>query len=336
VPVNVYVTYPGTERMKIGQTSIGSLGVGAPDLGSRYVYATWRNQAQGIYLVEAEIDPSFQETYMLNNAATRAVIVGEIASSPGAIGGQVTDAAGGVGGVRVDVIDSNGTVLPGSTTTDSTGYYLYQDVPAGTWQVSLVPPAGFVPDALTKTATVTSNAVATVDFRLSQAPVLHIDLSPPSAVNDMGLKDYSHTVTAHVADSQNNPAMSIPVAFTVSGVNAGAAGTCNPSDCRSDSNGAVTFTYSNTRHAKGSDTITASFTSQAGQVITSQAVTKSWIMKCDQNNDGKIDKNDVSIIFGGRGLHLPGDLRDIDGDGWITVNDGRACVLQCTNTNCAP
>jgi len=60
------------------------------------------------------------------------------------------------------------------------------------------------------------------------------------------------------------------------------------------------------------------------------------IPKCDLNGDFKIDRTDINIILSGRGLNKPGDVRDIDGDGWITVNDARGCVLQCTNPNCAP
>jgi hypothetical protein len=55
----------------------------------------------------------------------------------------------------------------------------------------------------------------------------------------------------------------------------------------------------------------------------------------DLNNDGKINTTDINTIFAGRGLKRPGDPRDIDGDGWITVNDARGCVLQCTKPNCA-
>lgn len=60
------------------------------------------------------------------------------------------------------------------------------------------------------------------------------------------------------------------------------------------------------------------------------------IPKCDLTGDFKIDRTDINIIMTGRGLNKPGDVRDIDGDGWITVNDARSCVLQCTNPNCAP
>ena len=79
-----------SDKLKIGQTVIPRLSVGSPDFGSRYVYATWKNQGDGIYLIEFEIDPSYAEANRLNNAATRAIIVGPITSQQGAISGQVT------------------------------------------------------------------------------------------------------------------------------------------------------------------------------------------------------------------------------------------------------
>ena len=165
--------------------------------------------------------------------------------------------------------------------------------------------------------------------------VVGINLSPATASNDLGLKDYDHTVTAHLTDLLSNPQPNILVTFTVAGTNAGASGTCNPASCQTDANGNVSFTYSNSAHIKGHDSITASFVNQAGQTITSQTVTKYWVMKCDLNDDNLINRTDINIIMSGRGQNLPGDPRDIDGDGWITVNDARGCTLQCTKPNCA-
>ena len=161
--------------------------------------------------------------------------------------------------------------------------------------------------------------------------VVGINLSPATASNELGLKDYTHTVVAHLTDLLNNPQPNISVTFTVLGTNAGVSGTGT-----SDVNGNASFTYTNSGHVKGQDTITACFVNQAGQTICSQTVTKEWVMKCDLNNDNMIDRTDISIIMAGRGLHAPGDPRDIDGDGWITVNDARGCTLQCSKPNCAP
>ncbi|MGY6274995.1 CARDB domain-containing protein [Methylomonas sp. MgM2] len=58
---------------------------------------------------------------------------------------------------------------------------------------------------------------------------------------------------------------------------------------------------------------------------------------CDIDQDGDVDRNDTSLITAARNQPaLPGDLRDYDDDGIITVNDARACVLKCTRNRCAP
>ncbi len=58
---------------------------------------------------------------------------------------------------------------------------------------------------------------------------------------------------------------------------------------------------------------------------------------CDVDANRQVDRNDINAIFAARNQPaIPGDARDYDGDGIITVKDARACVLQCTNANCAP
>jgi hypothetical protein len=61
--------------------------------------------------------------------------------------------------------------------------------------------------------------------------------------------------------------------------------------------------------------------------------------KCDINLDGTVDSRDIAFIFADRGLpssKLPGpDLRDVDNDGEITVNDARVCTSFCTFNKCA-
>jgi len=162
--------------------------------------------------------------------------------------------------------------------------------------------------------------------------VVGITLSPLTAKNDLGAKDYSHTLVAHLTDLLNNPKPGITVTFTIgTGPDAGLT-----AQGVSDAAGNVSFTYTNGSHQKGQDTIQACFTDQAGQPVCSQIATKDWVMPCDQNNDGKIDRTDISIIMTGRGLHAVGDPRDVDKDGYITINDARGCTLQCTNANCAP
>ena len=95
-----------------------------------------------------------------------------------------------------------------------------------------------------------------------------IILSPPSATNMLGAP---HTVTAKVVDDQGNPVTGQLVNFkVVSGPNAGKTGMGT-----TDSSGLATFTYTST--AVGTDTIQATFTNAAGQMFTSNQVTKTWV-----------------------------------------------------------
>ena len=175
IPVNLYVISPGEPKERIGQTTIASLSVAAPENGSRYVYATWKNPGDGIYLLEVEIDPSYVEDNLLNNAATRAIIVGQLASNQGAISGRVTDAWGGVGNVILNGFDFNGQSL-GSTVTDDTGFYLFESIPAGEAEVRIETPAGYIADADTKTVNVEANSVTQdVNFYLTELT----DTEPP-------------------------------------------------------------------------------------------------------------------------------------------------------------
>jgi hypothetical protein len=180
VPINIYVTYPGISSIKIGSTLIDQMSVGSPDFGSRYVYATWKNRAaEGIYLIEFEIDPAYVEENRLNNAATRAIIVGQLQSPQGAISGQVTDSWGtGIGNVILQVTDASGTQL-GSAATDPGGFYLVQNVPLGETQVRIETPNGYQPDAVTKTAMVADSSVSNVDFLLTQQVAPPADTIPP-------------------------------------------------------------------------------------------------------------------------------------------------------------
>lgn len=59
---------------------------------------------------------------------------------------------------------------------------------------------------------------------------------------------------------------------------------------------------------------------------------------CDVNGDRTVDMSDIGAIFAARGgvATGPDDPRDSNGDGVISINDGRLCVLQCTNYRCAP
>jgi uncharacterized surface anchored protein len=148
------------------------MSVGAPDYGSRYVYASWKNEGQGIYIVEAEIDPAFHEANMLNNTATRAIVVGTMESHSGAIQGQVGDEWGGVESAVIELYDSTSSTLISSTMTDKTGHYVIDALPVDDYQVHIVAPNGYNPDATSKPAQVVDQQITIVDFSLTQ----HIDV----------------------------------------------------------------------------------------------------------------------------------------------------------------
>jgi hypothetical protein len=57
---------------------------------------------------------------------------------------------------------------------------------------------------------------------------------------------------------------------------------------------------------------------------------------CDVDADGDVDVDDVDAIFRARGTAArgPDDPMDANADGLVTVNDARACVLDCTLPSC--
>lgn len=60
-------------------------------------------------------------------------------------------------------------------------------------------------------------------------------------------------------------------------------------------------------------------------------------VSCDVSGDGKVDIDDINSIFVARNTPAaPGDPRDPDRDGRITVNDARICANRCTNARCVP
>jgi hypothetical protein len=101
---------------------------------------------------------------------------------------------------------------------------------------------------------------------------LVISVTPLDATNPVGT---NHTVTANVHAPGGTPVVAGQiVAFSVTGVNAGATGTCVPVTCISDAQGNVAFTYHDTNGA-GDDTIKASFTDTEGSLQTATAQ-KHW------------------------------------------------------------
>lgn len=60
-------------------------------------------------------------------------------------------------------------------------------------------------------------------------------------------------------------------------------------------------------------------------------------LACDADGDDDVDRDDIGLILSARNTPAsgPDDPRDRDGDGVITVLDGRKCVLDCTRPRCA-
>lgn len=99
-----------------------------------------------------------------------------------------------------------------------------------------------------------------------------IELDPPNATLTTGDQ---HTVTAMAEDGDPlAPIAGALVTFTVDGANAGASGTCNPSNCETDANGQVSFTY--TGNNEGTDIIASSFIDGNGTTQTSNTVDAIW------------------------------------------------------------
>jgi uncharacterized protein (TIGR03437 family) len=104
--------------------------------------------------------------------------------------------------------------------------------------------------------------------------VVGITASPATATNQVGT---THTVTAKVVDQTGKAQSAITVTFSVTGTNAGASGTCNPSGCKTDSTGQAAFTYTGSKGV-GQDTITACFTPAGGTTpVCAAPVTKTWV-----------------------------------------------------------
>jgi hypothetical protein len=57
----------------------------------------------------------------------------------------------------------------------------------------------------------------------------------------------------------------------------------------------------------------------------------------DLDHDGDVDRNDLNLLLAARNTQAsgPSDPRDLDGDGVITVLDGRKLTLLCTRPACA-
>jgi hypothetical protein len=102
----------------------------------------------------------------------------------------------------------------------------------------------------------------------STAPNLALD--PVTDTNPVGTP---HTVTATVTNPDDSPRSGVEVSFVVTGVNAGATGTCVPATCITGADGKVAYTYTGT--AVGDDTINAAITVDGSRQSATAA--KTWV-----------------------------------------------------------
>lgn len=106
-----------------------------------------------------------------------------------------------------------------------------------------------------------------------------IVLGPASATNPTGS---SHTVTASLQNSQGQPIAGRMVSFEIiAGPNLGLTGSGV-----TNANGQAQFTYSSA--LPGTDQIVARFTNNQNQLVTSNTVTKTWMLSCMLNCPGNI------------------------------------------------
>jgi hypothetical protein len=155
-----------------------------------------------------------------------------------------------------------------------------------------------------------------------------VGLSPQTDTNPVNTP---HTVTAFVQSSGGQPIPGATVGFNVlSGPNAGASGVCNPASCVSPASGLVSWTYMGGPNI-GNDKIQANI-----GTLLSNIVDKFWViptgLKCDADNDGDVDNDDLLIIrnANGQAASGPNDPRDGNNDGVINVADYRYCSLRKT------
>jgi hypothetical protein len=125
--------------------------------------------------------------------------------------------------------------------------------------------------------------------------VVNLTATPATETNELG-SDNQHTVTATIAGDPSVVAGRL-VSFVVGGKNAGATGTCNPVDCKTNAAGQVSFTYTVPKadSSLGTDSIAVSALLGTPTATITVTVAKIWrdttppVLTCTPsvNPDGK-------------------------------------------------
>ncbi len=162
--------------------------------------------------------------------------------------------------------------------------------------------------------------------------------SPPTPVCNSTVLTVAPGELVTFIEQSSDPS-GLPATINVAGLPAGALMT--PALPVSGNPVNSTFNWVPTAAQSGTHVINFSHTnSDGGQALCSITIVVKAPPEekvCDCDEDGDVDINDIQKIFADRNQPAtgPSDPRDADGDGVITVNDGRACVLKCTNAQCA-
>lgn len=238
------------------------------------------------------------------NAKIYSVAIGTDSSCTGGSSGTLQAMATGTGGTCTHVADpgnlpniipdlisteltSLGIAVDGGTVTSIPNADIDPDLPvagaAAVTYTTTAPDLG--PGDHTLSVTATGEDVTAVPKTVTDSQTIHlyqIKLDPPTATNELGTSGQKHTVTATILGPTSGlaPVSGRTVAFSIlTGPNAGASGTCNPTTCKTDATGKVTFTYTAKQGLAGlgTDTIQASFTlkNPNGETGTVTA-TKKW------------------------------------------------------------
>ena len=238
------------------------------------------------------------------------------------------------------------TTAHGSAVVQSAGTYVY------------TPTAGYSgSDSFGYQITDEAAQTASATVNLTINPVADV----ATTVTAPATADTGSTVDVAITFTNNGPSNAAGVTYTVtlptglSGVSCTGDATCTyasgtgavsvsglPTSLTSGQSVGLTLSYTapataSTVVASASIATTTTETSTGNNAAEdSTAVAPPPVLECDINLDGKIDVNDIVLIFDaidGPASSCP--LCDLVLDGIITINDSRGCVLRCDNDNCA-
>jgi len=184
-------------------------------------------------------------------------------------------------------------------------------------------------------------AVATDDAGSTDA----VSVTIQNTLEPVGDDPPSIVITIPTAGERFDPFTPIPIegvasddVEVVSVVTTGGEAPLVPTGNPDDPN-EVAYARTVTVFGTGLFTLTATARDDAGQTTSTsvEVLIAPPPIPCDVDGDSVIDATDIDEIFAARGSEAsgPDDPRDPNRDGLITINDARACVLDCDLPECA-